>query len=282
MKVPELGGESGIRTAFFSDLQAFSTISEKLSSKELVDLLNEFLSSQTEIIIDHRGTLDKYEGDAILSFFGAPMFFEDHAKAALDTGIYCQKNLNELNAKWKLEGDKWPDIVSSMRMRIGINSGDMVTGNMGSKHHMNYTMMGDVVNIAARLESAAKQYGILFFTTEETLLAAGANCYCWRYIDRVQFVGKTVWHQTVEIIDFKSQASKNNLKLVELFNEGIKKFYDQNWDDAIETFYKSKEFELNDSDNDINPSKIFIERAYEFKRFPPRPGWRGAFIMDRK
>jgi adenylate cyclase len=282
MKVPELGGESGVRTAFFSDLQAFSTISEQLTSKELVDLLNEFLSSQTEIIINHRGTLDKYEGDAILSFFGAPMFFEDHAKAALDTGIYCQKNLDELNEKWKSEGDKWPGIVSSMKMRIGINSGDMVTGNMGSKHHMNYTMMGDVVNIAARLESAAKQYGILFFTTEETLLSADANRYCWRYIDRVQFVGKSVWHQTVEIIDFKNQASKNNLKLVELFNEGLENFYDQNWDDAIEIFDKSKEFELNDSDNDINPSKIFIERAYEFKRFPPRSGWRGAFIMERK
>ena len=281
-KIPELGGESGIRTAFFSDLQSFSTISEQLSSTKLVNLLNEFLSSQTEIIINHKGTLDKYEGDAILSFFGAPMFFEDHSKAALDTGIYCQKNLRNLNKKWESEGDKWPEIVSTMKMRIGINSGEMVTGNMGSKHHMNYTMMGDVVNIAARLESAAKQYGILFFTTEETLLSADSDRYCWRYIDRVQFVGKTVWHQTVEIIDFQSEASENNLKLAKLFNEGLNNFYNQKWDAAIEIFYKSKELELNNSDDDINPSKIFIERAYEFKRFSPRPGWRGAFILERK
>ena len=281
-KLPELGGESGIRTAFFSDLQAFSTISEQLTSKELVDLLNEFLSSQTEIILSHKGTLDKYEGDAILAFFGAPVYFKDHPKAALDTAVYCQKNLSKLNKKWQSEGDKWPEIVHSMKMRIGINSGEMVTGNMGSKHHMNYTMMGDVVNIAARLESAAKQYGILFHTTEDTLLDAGLENYCWRYIDRVQFVGKTVWHQTVEIIDFKDSASSNNTKLVDFFNKGMELFYQQKWDEAIEIFYKSAELEQNSEEEDINPSRIFIERAYEFKRFPPRRGWRGAFVLEHK
>ena len=281
-KLPELGGESGIRTAFFSDLQAFSTISEQLTSKELVDLLNEFLSSQTEIILNHKGTLDKYEGDAILAFFGAPVYFEDHPKAALDTAMHCQKNLNILNAKWQSEGDKWPKIVHNMKMRIGINSGEMVTGNMGSKHHMNYTMMGDVVNIAARLESAAKQYGILFHTTEDTLLDAGADNYCWRYIDRVQFVGKTVWHQTVEILDFKDSANDDNLKLAETFNKGIELFYEQKWDEAIEVFYESNELEQNKQEEDINPSRIFIERSYEFKRFPPRSGWRGAFVLGQK
>jgi len=281
-KLPELGGESGIRTAFFSDLQSFSTISEQLSSKKLVDLLNEFLSSQTEIILNHKGTLDKYEGDAILSFFGAPVFFEDHSKAALDTAVYCQKNLLKLNKKWQSEGDKWPPIVHTMKMRIGINSGEMVTGNMGSKHHMNYTMMGDVVNIAARLESAAKQYGILFHTTEDTLLDAGSNNYCWRYIDRVQFVGKTVWHQTIEIIDFKDSASDEDIKLAKLFNNGIELYYNQKWDEAIEVFYKSNELEQNKDEEDINPSRIFIERAYEFKRFPPRTGWRGAFVLEQK
>ena len=122
-----------------SDLQSFSTISEQLTSKELVDLLNEFLSSQTEIILNNKGTLDKYEGDAILSFFGAPLFFETHAKAAIDSGVSCQNNLVKLCKIWASEGDKWPEIVHSMKMRIGVNTGEMVTGNMGSKHFMNYT-----------------------------------------------------------------------------------------------------------------------------------------------
>ena len=281
-KLPELGGESGIRTAFFSDLQSFSTISEQLTSKELVDLLNEFLSSQTEIILNNKGTLDKYEGDAILSFFGAPLFFETHAKAAIDSGVSCQNNLVKLCEKWTSEGDKWPEIVHTMKMRIGVNTGEMVTGNMGSKHFMNYTMMGDVVNIAARLESAAKQYGIFFHTTEETLFSANQDNYSWRYIDRVQFVGKTVWHQTVEIIGFKKDEDDRVKKLTSLFNKALEKYYNQEWDKAIELFEKSNNYETYKEVEDINPSKIFIERAYEFKRYPPRPGWRGAFILVNK
>tara|TARA_Y100000389_G_scaffold134751_1_gene132208 strand:- start:6665 stop:9115 length:2451 start_codon:yes stop_codon:yes gene_type:complete len=281
-KLPELGGESGIRTAFFSDLQSFSTISEQLSSKELVDLLNEFLSSQTEIILNNKGTLDKYEGDAILSFFGAPLFFETHAKAAIDSGVSCQNNLVKLCEKWKSEGDKWPEIVHGMKMRIGVNTGEMVTGNMGSKHFMNYTMMGDVVNIAARLESAAKQYGIFFHTTEETLFSASEHDYSWRYIDRVQFVGKTVWHQTVEILGFKKDEDERIEKLTSLFNKALKEYYNQNWDKAIVLFEKSNKYETNNNEEDINPSKIFIDRSYEFKRYPPRSGWRGAFILVNK
>ena len=281
-KLPELGGESGIRTAFFSDLQSFSTISEQLSSKELVDLLNEFLSSQTEIILNNKGTLDKYEGDAILSFFGAPLFFETHAKAAIDSGVSCQNNLVKLCEKWKSEGDKWPEIVHGMKMRIGVNTGEMVTGNMGSKHFMNYTMMGDVVNIAARLESAAKQYGIFFHTTEETLFSALEQDYSWRYIDRVQFVGKTVWHQTVEILGFKKDEDERIKKLTSLFNKALKEYYNQNWDKAIILFEKSNKYETNNKEEDINPSKIFIDRSYEFKRYPPRSGWRGAFILVNK
>ena len=281
-KLPELGGESGIRTAFFSDLQSFSTISEQLTSKELVDLLNEFLSSQTEIILNNKGTLDKYEGDAILSFFGAPLFFETHAKAAIDSGVSCQNNLVKLCQKWSSEGDKWPEIVHTMKMRIGINTGEMVTGNMGSKHFMNYTMMGDVVNIAARLESAAKQYGIFFHTTEETLFSANVDNYSWRYIDRVQFVGKTVWHQTVEVLGFIKDEDNRIKKLTSLYNKGLEEYYNQNWDKAIELFDKSNKYETYNEDEDINPSKIFIERAYEFKRYPPRSGWRGAFILVNK
>ena len=281
-KLPELGGESGVRSAFFSDIQSFSTISEQLTSKELVELLNEFLSEQTEIIINQRGTLDKYEGDAILAFFGAPVFFEDHPRAALDSGVYCKNNLSVLSDRWKSQGNKWPTIVQTMKMRIGINSGEMVTGNMGSKHHMNYTMMGDVVNTAARLESAAKQYGVCIHTTEETLFAAGEERYCWRYIDRVQFVGKTIWIQTVEIIGFKDEVDNNNLELVELFHEGLDKYYNQEWDAAIEIFNKSLKLEMYDPSNYTNPSQIFIDRSEEFKKFPPRKGWRGAFVLTSK
>ena len=281
-ELPALGGESGVRTAFFSDLQSFSTISEQLSSQELVELLNEFLSSQTEIIINQKGTLDKYEGDAILAFFGAPMFFESHPRAAVDSSVHCKNNLVTLSKKWKSEGKKWPKIVHSMKMRVGVNSGEMVTGNMGSKHHMNYTMMGDVVNTAARLESAAKQYGICIFTTEDTLQLAGKDRYCWRYIDRVQFVGKTVWYQAVEIIGFKDDADADTTKLIDLFHNGLEKYYNQEWDEAINIFNESLKLETYDVSNYTNPSQVFIDRAQDFKKFPPRTGWRGAFVLTSK
>jgi len=166
---PMLGGEEGIRTAYFTDIQGFSTFSEKLGSPtRLVELLNEYLTEMTDILLKHYGTLDKYEGDAIIAFFGAPMPMDDHAKHACLTALEMQKRLSELRIKWKSEGDKWPTIVHEMRMRIGINSGLIVTGNMGSRTRMNYTMMGDAVNLAARLESAAKQYGVFTMISHYT------------------------------------------------------------------------------------------------------------------
>ncbi|MBN2035720.1 MAG: adenylate/guanylate cyclase domain-containing protein, partial [Chitinispirillaceae bacterium] len=166
---PKLGGDEGVRTAFFTDIQGFSTFSEKLGSPvRLVELLNEYLSEMTSILLRHYGTLDKYEGDAIIAFFGAPMPMEDHAQQACHTALDMQEKLAALRDKWKGEGDKWPQIVHGMRMRIGINTGAIVTGNMGSRVRMNYTMMGDAVNLAARLESAAKQYGVYTMVSQFT------------------------------------------------------------------------------------------------------------------
>ncbi len=184
--MPQLGGSSDIITAYFTDIQGFSTFSEKLTAPQVVELLNEYLSVMTDILIEEKGTLDKYEGDAIIAFFGAPMKFADNAVRACRVSIKMQNALLDLRKKWKSEmsdesrntkklsaehwtpGDKWPKIVHDMRMRIGINTGEIVTGNMGSKMRMNYTMMGDSVNLAARLESGAKQYGVFTLISEMT------------------------------------------------------------------------------------------------------------------
>ena len=281
-KIPELGGESGIRTAYFSDIEAFSTISEKLTSKKLVDLLNEYLSAQTEIILEHNGTLDKYEGDSVIAFFGAPVFFDNHAKKAIDAAIKCQNNLKILNEKWKKEGEKWPEIVHSMRMRTGVNSGEMVTGNMGSKFNMNYTMIGDVVNTASRLESSAKQYGIFLHTTEDTLSEAGKENYIWRYIDKVVFVGKNVHIQTIEVLSFSNDVNNNLNKLVEAFHEGLKEYYNRNWENAINNFLISEKYEINKLDGLINPSRLYIERARKYKKNEPDGNWKGITNLKQK
>ncbi|SVD08227.1 uncharacterized protein METZ01_LOCUS361081, partial [marine metagenome] len=157
---PSLGGEEGYNTAFFSDIASFSTFSEKLTASELVELLNEYLNEMTNILLGNKGTLDKYIGDAIIAFYGAPVQTEDHEYLACLTCCQMNDKLEELRQKWKSEGDKWPEVVHNMRHRIGVNCGSLVTGNMGSDMRMNYTMMGDTVNLTARLESGAKQYGI--------------------------------------------------------------------------------------------------------------------------
>ena len=281
-KVPELGGQSGIRTAFFSDIASFSTIAEQLSASELVDLLNEYLSEQTEILLSNKGTLDKYQGDAIIAFFGAPIFSDDHAKKAIDTGIYLQENLISLKQRWRNDIKKWPEDVLKMKIRIGVNSGEMVTGNMGSKLNMNYTMMGEEVNLASRLESSAKFYGIKFHTTYETLKKAGLNNYYWRYIDRVTFKGFTEWRQTVEIFGFKDNTDNNLSKLINFFHRGLDHFYKRNWSKALKEFSKSKEYENYFNDEDINPSNIFIERCNKFISDPPLEKWDGHFRLEKK
>jgi len=188
--MPELGGEARIITAYFTDIQGFSTFSEVLTAHQVVELLNEYLSSMTDILIGEKGTLDKYEGDAIIAFFGAPIELPDHAVRSCRVAVGMQKALDGLREKWAKEKrlpdsperntknlpaekwgpeDKWPKIVHEMKMRIGVNSGEIVVGNMGSAMRMNYTMMGDPVNLAARLEAGAKQYGIYTAVSEYTL-----------------------------------------------------------------------------------------------------------------
>ena len=281
-KIPELGGESGIRTAFFSDIESFTSIAEKLSATELVKLLNEFLSEQTEILINNNGTLDKYEGDAILAFFGAPVYHEKHARQALDTGVNLQENLEELKIKWKSNNRYSFKEILDMKMRIGINTGEMVTGNMGSKLHMNYTMMGEEVNLASRLESGSKRYGIYFHTTYKTLKAAGLNRYEWRYIDRIIFKGFTKWKQTVEILGHKGKVDEDTEKLAKLFNKGLDYYYKQNWDEAIIKFQNCLKYETITHQSDLNPSVIFLSRCEKYKKESPPSNWEGVTILGGK
>ena len=134
----------------------------------------------SKVILDNEGTLDKYIGDAIVAFYGAPVHVEDHEKKSCKTALEMQKALGDLRKKWESEAD-WPDIVYSMQHRIGLNSGKMVTGNMGSEMRMNYTMMGDTVNLAARLESSAKQYGVYNFVGEN-IYETAKDKYMFRFL----------------------------------------------------------------------------------------------------
>lgn len=282
---PKLGGDLGVLTAYFTDIQSFSSFSEKLTAPQLVELLNEYLTAMTDILLAEKGTLDKYEGDAIIAFIGAPMKLEDHAARALRVAVGMQDKLLELRAKWVSEGDKWPDIVKEMRMRIGINSGEIVTGNMGSRDRMNYTMMGDSVNLAARLEEAAKQYGIFTQVSQFTKELAGEG-FELRELDTIRVVGKTEPVTTYDLLGISGKIDSNLVELKDRFHEGLALYKQMEWDRAMTAFEASLECEYKRfpelKGKKTNPSEIYIERCKEFKANPPGDDWDGVYTLTKK
>jgi len=313
--MPELGGEARVITAYFTDIQSFSVFSEKLTAHQLVELLNEYLSAMTDILLDERGTLDKYEGDAIIAFMGAPMQIPDHTLRTCRVAIDMQGELLDLREKWKSEtqssgtperniknlpseewgpGDKWPKVVHNMMMRIGINTGEIVVGNMGSTMRMNYTMMGDAVNLAARLEEGAKQYGIYTAVSEYTLNREfinengekdkAINHVEARFIDNIMVVGKSKSVKLYELFAMKGDLSEREKTLFNLFDQGIQYYLKMSWDAAIECFKESLEFERFPEEK-TTPSEVYIERCEFFKKTPPVPPgqkWDGVYRMTEK
>ncbi|ETX06954.1 MAG: hypothetical protein ETSY2_14030, partial [Candidatus Entotheonella gemina] len=279
---PQLGGSSGIRTAYFTDIASFSTFSEQLSPTQLVAILNEYLGAMTDILMREGGTLDRYDGDGIVAFFGAPVPLQDHARRALRTALGMQQMLTDLREKWHAEDDRWPDLVKQMRMRIGINSGEFVTGNMGSALRMNYSMHGDSVNTAARLETSAKQYGIYLHCTANTLELAGRDRFEWRPIDYVQFVGKTEPLETVEVLAYKDELNEEQRQMLGFYQQGMNLYRQQQWEEAKAAFQASAKLEDNFPNRPTTPSHVYVERCDYFIAHPPGADWDGSWALTSK
>ncbi|MCQ2055235.1 MAG: CHASE2 domain-containing protein [Fibrobacter sp.] len=289
--MPTLGGSKSNITAYFTDIASFSTFSEKIGDpSKLVDLLNEYLTAMTDTLLSNKGTLDKYEGDAIIAFFGAPMPLENHAQSACDAAVDMQNKLMGLRKKWASEGDKWPQIVHDMHMRIGINSGDIVTGNMGSSMRKNYTMMGDAVNLASRLESAAKQYGAYIQISEDTQQNLEKDHFIYRSLDTIRVVGKSQPVKTFELLERRGCNNEEKYrKLVELWEQAREAYLAMEWDKAIALFTACLEFEPHLPEHDPGsktcPSLVYIKRCEDYKIIPPvAPGevWDGVFTATSK
>ncbi|MEW5772700.1 MAG: adenylate/guanylate cyclase domain-containing protein [Thermodesulfobacteriota bacterium] len=310
---PTLGGEAKMVTAFFSDIQGFSTFSEKLTATQVVELLNEYLTAMTDTLMVEEGTLDKYIGDAIVAFFNAPLDVPDHALRACRVAVGMQLKLGELRAKWASEkegpgehrnakdlpeaewrpGDKWPVIVHQMRMRIGLNTGDIVVGNMGSTTRMNYTMMGDAVNLAARLEAGAKQFGVYTLVAEAVLdtefehegqTRKVRDLVEARFIDKITVVGKTEPVSVYEVWAMKGELTAQEQELYRIFGEAMAHYQRTEWDQAIEKFTQAKAIELV-PEGKTTPAKVFLQRCLEYKANPPVPPgqpWDGVYRMTKK
>ncbi|MDY6824740.1 MAG: adenylate/guanylate cyclase domain-containing protein [Thermodesulfobacteriota bacterium] len=265
-----LGGERREITAFFSDVQGFTSISEKLSPEALVELLNEFLTEVTDIILQHQGAVDKFEGDAVIAFFGAPNDLDNHAEAACLACVGIQERMKALREKWKAEGKP------ELKVRIGLHSGPAVVGNMGSRNRMDYTMMGDTVNTAARLEGVNKIYGTYTLIGDPTYQASAGNIAA-RELDAVKVVGKAAPVPIYEILGTPGQIDESTTAAMGHYAAGLSEYRRQNWDAAVEWFTRVLEMIPDDG-----PSKTMIERCRIYKDNPPGDDWDGAYSMTTK
>lgn len=265
-----LGGEKREITAFFSDVEGFTSISERLSPEELVELLNEFLTETTDILLAHKGTVDKFEGDAIIAMFGAPLSLDNHADAACRASIEMQKRLDVLRGKWEQEKQL------TIRMRIGMCSGPAVVGNMGSKTRMDYTMMGDTVNTAARLEGINKFYGTYTMIGQSTREDLGADILT-RRVDIINVVGKNEPVTIYELVGFEKDADSNTTQAIAAYERGFDAYLSRQWDKAIDCFNEVLAIHPDDK-----PGRLMIERCRAYQSDPPPEGWTGAFAMTTK
>ncbi len=265
-KLLQLGGEKREITSFFSDVAGFTSLSEKMAPEEMVKLLNAYLSEMTDIILDAGGTLDKYEGDAIVAFWNAPLDEPDHALKACRAALECQRRLKELRPEFlKRYGHE-------VTMRIGINSGPAVVGNMGSSRRFDYTAMGDTINLAARLESACKQYQVSILAGENTY-GKLKDTLAAREADVIRVVGKQVPVRIFQIIGEKGKMTPLQLEKIGIFHQGLEAYRARDWDRAIALFGGLTEDPL---------AAIYIDRCRNFKSDPPPKQWDTVYSLKVK
>ena len=279
--IPKLGGQEGYHTVIFSDVANFSSISEELTASELVELLNEYLTEMTQIILNNGGTIDKYIGDAIVAFYGAPIEVENHENKAILSIIQMNQKLEELRQKWTRE-KKWSDMINNMEHRVGINTGNLVTGNMGSSLQMNYTCMGDAVNLAARLESGSKYWGINA-QVSETVYIATKNNFVYRELGAIRVQGKKQAINVYELICKKENYNDSLKQLLTKFQYARQMYLEQKWDKAIQAFEKCVKLEdMSNKFRKINPSLAYIDICNEYKKNPPKNDWNGVYNFKSK
>ncbi|MCK5616643.1 adenylate/guanylate cyclase domain-containing protein, partial [Candidatus Pacearchaeota archaeon] len=265
-KMMELGGAKKEVTAYFSDIAGFTSISEKMEPGQLVQFLNGYLDEMTNEILENKGTLDKYEGDAIMAFWGAPVPLKDHAKNACLTALKNQKKLAELRLEWEKQG------LPPIHVRIGINTGEVIAGNMGSADRFDYTIMGDNVNLASRLESINKQYDTELMISENTYEIIKDDFVC-RELDQIRVKGKEQPVRVYELMSTKEEVDSGKQSMIQTFAEALELYRKKDFNNAMQKFASIP--------NDP-PSKIFVDRCNEFIKNPPAMDWDGVWTFEVK
>jgi adenylate cyclase len=266
-KLPELGGETRHVTAFFSDLAGFSSIAEQMSSTELVAFMNEYLSEMTDIIEAKGGYVEKYIGDSIVAVFGAPVDDGDHARNAAHAALACHMRLEELNrTSPAFRGIK-------VAHRMGLNSGEALVGNIGSKRRFNYSVMSDAVNVASRLEGANKYYGTTIIASETTVSATGST-FTWRELDATRVKGRTTPVKIYELVALAGEATAQQQEAATVYAEGLARWRKRDFAAAADCFARVAGFDP--------ASGIFLKAAQKYADEPPGPDWEPVSALEGK
>lgn len=266
-KMPELGGEMRNVTMFFSDLSGFSSIAEKMTPGELVRLMNEYLSAMTDIIESHGGYVDKYIGDSIVAMFGAPADDPAHARNAVRAALKCHEKLKELNAGSAAFAGR------GLSHRIGLNSGEAVVGNIGSRRRFNYTVMSDTVNVASRLEGANKYYGTAIMASEATVAQTG-DSFAWRELDAIRVMGRGEAIKVFEPLAEKGAESAEQAKAATAYAEGLACWRAREFAKAADAFGRTAESDP--------ASALFAKRAAALSANPPPQAWTPVNTLEAK
>ncbi len=270
----ELGGKKMELTVMFSDVRGFTTISEKLDPRALSDLLNSYLTPMTDLVFDTKGTLDKYMGDAIMAFWGAPIHFEDHPERAATCALMMLQRLKILQAEYIAKG------LPTIDIGIGLNTGDMSVGNMGSNTVRSYTVMGDSVNLGSRLEGINKEYGTRIIVSEFTKSRIEKS-FVTREVDWVRVKGKVQPVRIFELIGTIAPgtlaAPANMLAVVPDFETGFRLYHERNFGEAVNAFTRA----LNSKPDD-QCSQLYIERCQDYQKEAPPDDWDGVYTMKTK
>lgn len=264
-----MAGRKAELTVLFSDVRGFTTISEGLEPDELAKLMNMYLGAMTVVVRKHRGTLDKYIGDAIMAFWGAPVDDPEHARNAVLTGLEMNHALQALNTELLALG--WPEL----KIGVGVNTGPMTVGDMGSPVRQSYTVMGDAVNLGSRLEGITKQYGVGFIAGESTRELLKKE-FVFRELDLVKVKGKDRPVGIYEPLGVEGEVSQAMLDENKLWNQALRAYRAQDWDQAELTLMNLSR---------SSPHKlyeVYAERIAHYRKEPPGEEWDGSWKFDTK
>jgi adenylate cyclase len=265
-----LGGDRRFITIFFSDLANFTTLSERFEPERIVSLLNEYFTEMSQVILDSQGVIDKYQGDGIMAFWGAPIALEDHAARACLAALECQARMNKINESLNREG------IPPLSMRIGLHSGDAIVGNMGSAQRFDYTIIGDNVNLASRLEGVNKQFGTRVIASETTYLQAKDRIEA-RELDLIAVKGKEKPIRIYELLVEKGSLTEEQKKWKPLYEEALQRYWAKDFEGAERLL--TQVLEINPGDH---PAAILLKRCEELQDNAPAPDWDGVFRLKQK